>query len=119
MGTTFESEWAGSEGKSRRLLRRRRVIDCRRGKTNFPVMQINSSQDQFNPLAECYSQSPAHRAGASLPVLLELAEPKVSALHGLVPSASKPWLLGRRQCDNKVVEACIVKRAPDDAWRFP
>src|SRR5271165_1546144 len=75
MGITFESEWAGSEGKSRRLLRRRRVIDCRRGQTNFPVTQITSSRDQFNALAERYSQSPVHRAGASLPVLLELADP--------------------------------------------
>jgi ubiquinone/menaquinone biosynthesis C-methylase UbiE len=41
-------------------------------------MQISSSRDQFNPLAERYSQSPVHRAGASLPVLLELAEPKTS-----------------------------------------
>ncbi len=41
-------------------------------------MQIASSRDQFNPLAERYSQSPVHRAGASLPVLLELAEPKIS-----------------------------------------
>jgi ubiquinone/menaquinone biosynthesis C-methylase UbiE len=39
-------------------------------------MRISSSRDQFNPLAERYSQSPVHRAGASLPVLLELAEPK-------------------------------------------
>jgi ubiquinone/menaquinone biosynthesis C-methylase UbiE len=43
-------------------------------------MQIASSRDQFNPLAERYSQSPVHRAGASLPVLLELAEPKTSDL---------------------------------------
>src|SRR3979411_156281 len=43
-------------------------------------MQIASSRDQFNPLAERYSQSPVHRAGASLPVLLELAEPKISDL---------------------------------------
>jgi len=50
------------------------------------VTQITSSRDQFNPLAERYSQSPVHRAGASLPVLLELAEPKASAPHGLVPS---------------------------------
>jgi ubiquinone/menaquinone biosynthesis C-methylase UbiE len=41
-------------------------------------MQIASSRDQFNPLAERYSRSPVHRAGASLPVLLELAEPKTS-----------------------------------------
>jgi ubiquinone/menaquinone biosynthesis C-methylase UbiE len=43
-------------------------------------MQIASSRDQFNLLAERYSQSPVHRAGASLPVLLELAEPKISDL---------------------------------------
>jgi ubiquinone/menaquinone biosynthesis C-methylase UbiE len=41
-------------------------------------MRISSSRDQFNPIAERYSQSPVHRAGASLPVLLELAEPKAS-----------------------------------------
>jgi ubiquinone/menaquinone biosynthesis C-methylase UbiE len=41
-------------------------------------MQIASSRDQFNPLAERYSQSPVHRDGASLPVLLRLAEPRAS-----------------------------------------
>jgi ubiquinone/menaquinone biosynthesis C-methylase UbiE len=39
-------------------------------------MPIISSRDQFNPLAERYSQSQVHRAGASLPVLLQFAEPK-------------------------------------------
>jgi ubiquinone/menaquinone biosynthesis C-methylase UbiE len=43
-------------------------------------MQISSSRNQFDPLAERYSQSQVHRAGASLPVLLELAEPKTSDL---------------------------------------
>ena len=38
-------------------------------------MQISSSRDQFNSLAERYSQSPVHRAGPSLPVLLDLAAP--------------------------------------------
>jgi ubiquinone/menaquinone biosynthesis C-methylase UbiE len=44
------------------------------------MMRTASSRDQFNPLAERYSQSPVHRAGASLPVLLKLAEPKPSDL---------------------------------------
>jgi len=39
-------------------------------------MLITSSRDQFDPLAERYSQSQVHRAGASLPVLLQFAEPK-------------------------------------------
>jgi ubiquinone/menaquinone biosynthesis C-methylase UbiE len=39
-----------------------------------------SSRDQFDPLAERYSRSPVHRAGASLPVLLELARPRSSDL---------------------------------------
>jgi ubiquinone/menaquinone biosynthesis C-methylase UbiE len=43
-------------------------------------MQASSSADQFNPLAERYSQSAVHRAGPSLSVLLELAEPKNSDL---------------------------------------
>lgn len=41
-------------------------------------MQISSSRDQFNSLAERYSQSPVHRAGPSLPVLLDLAAPTTS-----------------------------------------
>lgn len=37
-----------------------------------------SSQAQFNPLAHQYASSSVHRAGASLPVLLEFADPKPS-----------------------------------------
>jgi ubiquinone/menaquinone biosynthesis C-methylase UbiE len=48
------------------------------GCTIFPLMQISSSRDQFNSLAERYSQSPVHRAGPSLPVLLDLAAPTTS-----------------------------------------
>jgi hypothetical protein len=38
-------------------------------------MQISSSRDHFDPLAERYLHSPVHRSGPSLPVLVQLAEP--------------------------------------------
>jgi ubiquinone/menaquinone biosynthesis C-methylase UbiE len=41
-------------------------------------MAIHSSRAQFDPLAERYSQSEVHRAGASLKVLLRFAKPVAS-----------------------------------------
>jgi ubiquinone/menaquinone biosynthesis C-methylase UbiE len=41
------------------------------------MKDVSSSREQFDPLAERYSQSQVHRAGASLPVLLELAQPRI------------------------------------------
>jgi ubiquinone/menaquinone biosynthesis C-methylase UbiE len=46
--------------------------------THFSSMRISLSRTQFDPLAERYSQSEVHRAGASLPVLIRLAEPEAS-----------------------------------------
>jgi ubiquinone/menaquinone biosynthesis C-methylase UbiE len=38
-------------------------------------METSTSRDHFNPLAERYLHSSVHRAGPSLPVLVQLAEP--------------------------------------------
>jgi hypothetical protein len=56
------------------------------GYTIFPLMQISSSRDQFNSLAERYSQSPVHRAGPSLPVLLDLAAATTSEVGKISPA---------------------------------
>ena len=81
-------------------------------------MPISSSKDQFNANARKYAVSDVHRAGPSLPVLLDLAAPSLEDYALDVATGTGHTALAVARCVKRVVGLDIASRMLEQARRL-
>ena len=81
-------------------------------------MTTRSSKDQFNANADKYAISDVHRAGPSLPVLLEMAQPRQGDESLDVATGTGHTALAVARCGAKTIGIDIAPKMLDQARRL-